>query len=240
MKAIKQFFKSFSLIDLLIWSSSVIAIVLSFVLTKNTDYLQLAASLIGACSLIIIAKGNVVGQILSVVFSVFYGVISFYYRYYGELATYGMTGVMAIGVIIAWLRHPFQGKKTEVTVNTLKPIEHPLLIVIALVLTVPGYLILRALDTPNLWCSTLSVLTSLVAILYTLRRSPYYALGYALNDIVLIVLWALMAQERRECIAMVVCFAVFLFIDFYSLVNWLRLRKRQEQILDQQKFVPSR
>lgn len=241
MNAIKQFFKSFRLIDLLIWGGSILSIVLSFVLCGNSDYLQLAASLVGATSLIIIAKGNVVGQVLSLLFSAFYGAISFYSKYYGEMITYlGMTAPMAIAVIVAWLRHPFQGKKTEVTVNSLRGWEYPLLILIAAVITVPFYFILQALDTPNLWWSSFSVFTSATAVLYTIRRSPYYALCYAANDVVLIVLWSLQASTNSEYIAMVVCFSVFLVNDIYSLINWILLRIRQQQASEQTKFAPPR
>lgn len=51
------------------------------------------------------------------------------------------------------------------------------------------YFILAALDTPNLVFSTISVITSFLAAALTMLRSSYYALGYAANDIVLIILW---------------------------------------------------
>lgn len=224
----RNFFKRFSVIDALIWSASVVTILLAFFLSKNTDYVQLAASLVGACSLILIANGNVIGQVLSVIFSVFYGVISYFTAYYGEMITYlGMTAPMAIFVIIEWLRHPFHGKKTEVTVNRLHAREYPLLIAIAAVITVVFYFILRAIHTQNLLWSSLSVFTSGVAVLLTIRRSPFYAVAYACNDVVLIILWSLMLGQDSSYLAMVVCFSVFLVNDFYSFVNWLKLRKRQ-------------
>lgn len=231
MRRIRNWIGSFGLLDLIVWAVSMLAILLSFFLLGNDDYLQLSASLLGACSLILIAKGNVLGQFLSVVFSVMYGIISYFTRYYGEMLTYlGMTAPVAIVAIVSWLRHPFRGNHSEVTVNRLALWEYPLLLLISAAVAAGFYFLLDFLETPNLWWSTVSILTSCLAMLLSIRRSPLYALGYCLNDVVLIVLWSLAARTNLEYVAMVVCFAVFLLNDVYGLVNWLRLRKRQAEI----------
>ena len=236
MNAVKQFFRDVKPIEYVIFLGSVAAILLSFFLTKNTDYLQLTASLIGALALILVAKGNVAGQILSVVFSVFYGVVAFYRAYYGEIITYlGMSAPIAVLAVVTWLKHPFHRNKSEVTVNHLKWWEYPTILAISLAVSVAFFFILKALDTANLWWSTVSVLTSSMAMILSVRRSPLYAFGYLLNDGVLIVLWAIMLPQDRSCLAMVVCFVVFFVNDVYGLVNWLRLLKKQEEINRRQK-----
>lgn len=89
------------------------------------------------------------------------------------------------------------------------------------------YGVLAAFDTANLIISTLSVATSFVAAYLTFRRSPYYALAYAANDVVLIALWTLAAWEDRTYVSVVVCFAAFLVNDLYGFVRWKRMEKRQ-------------
>ncbi len=232
MHVIKEFFRNVRPIEYAIFFCSVGAIVLSFLLTNNTDYLQLAASLIGAVALILIAKGNVIGQILSVVFSVFYGVIAYFCGYYGEIITYlGMSAPVAVLAVISWLKNPFRGKRSEVTVNHLGWREYPVILFISLIVSVAFFFILRALDTPNLWWSTVSVLTSCTAMLLCVRRSPFYAVAYCVNDVVLIVLWTLMSMQNQTYIAMVVCFVVFFVNDIYGLINWLRLLRRQQRLI---------
>ena len=54
----------------------------------------------------------------------------------------------------------------------------------------------------------------------TYKRSPYYALAYAANDLVLIVLWTLASLENRSYISVVVCFAAFFLNDLYGFANW--------------------
>ena len=66
------------------------------------------------------AKGNAFGQILMIIFSLLYGVISYTFAYYGEMITYlGMTMPMAVLAVIAWIRNPYEGERKEVRVNRI-------------------------------------------------------------------------------------------------------------------------
>ncbi len=58
--------------ELIIWFCSVFIIIISFLCADQKEYLTLLASIIGATALIFVAKGEPIGQILTVVFSVFY------------------------------------------------------------------------------------------------------------------------------------------------------------------------
>lgn len=230
MNKILSFFKNFSVFEAVLWSGSVLAILLSFFLCGNTSWLNLTGSLIGVTSLLFLAKGNVIGNFLCVAFSVFYGVISYFTHYYGEMITYlGMTMPVAILSIVTWLRNSYGGKKTQVTVNRLSKKEYALSFLLAAAVTVAFYFLLRALNTANLIWSAASVLTSFYASYLNMRRSPDYALAYAANDIVLIVLWSLVISQSLENVAMVVCFSAFLLNDLYGFFNWLKMRKKQSQ-----------
>lgn len=68
----------------------------------------------------------------------------------------------------------------------------------AILVTALFYFILGYFQTANLVPSTLSVTTSFIAVYLTYKRSPYYAFGYAANDIVLIVLWILAARQNTS------------------------------------------
>ena len=65
----------------------------------------------------------------------------------------------------------------------------------------------------------------------TFRRSPYFALAYAANDVVLIVLWALAAAENVTYISVIICFVVFLVNDLHGFVSWKQMEKRQQNAL---------
>jgi len=230
MNTLKRIIKYFSLSEILLWIISVILIVVSFLIFDKVNYLTLIASLIGVTSLIFIAKGNPIGQVLTIAFSFIYGFISFKFKYYGELLTYvGMTMPMAFFALISWLKNPYNGNKTEVKVSHLKKKEPIFIVIMTTIITIAFYFILKAFDTKNIIPSTISVATSFLAVYLTFRRSPLYAIGYAVNDIVLIVLWSLAAVENLSYISVVVCFIAFLANDIYGFINWKKMEKRQSK-----------
>lgn len=224
----KKLFSYFSPGEWALWAGSLLLIALSFALFDRANYLTLAASLVGATSLIFCAKGNPIGQALMIAFSILYGIISYTFAYYGEMITYlGMTMPMAIFALVSWLRHPYKGKRSQVQVNRLKGREYALMFLAACAVTVAFYFILDAFHTANIVPSTISVTTSFVAVYLTFRRSPLYALAYAANDVVLIVLWILAALEDISYLSVVICFALFFVNDLYGYFNWTRMKKSQ-------------
>ncbi len=93
----KNPFKNFTKKEWILWIASLFIVVLSNLLTADFDLLTLLAALVGVTSLIFAAKGNVWAQILMIVFSILYGIISYRFRYWGEMITYlGMTLPMAV------------------------------------------------------------------------------------------------------------------------------------------------
>ena len=228
MKKLRALGRYFTVGEWLLWGISAVAIVVSFCHFDRESYLTLAASLIGVTSLIFAAKGNPVSQVLMVVFSILYGIISYTFAYYGEMITYlGMTMPMAVLALISWLKNPFEGNRSEVKVNAISKKEVAFMWVLAAVVTVAFYFILRFFHTANLLPSTLSVTTSFVAVYLTFRRSPYYALAYAANDVVLIVLWVMAALSEVWYISVAVCFVAFLVNDLYGFLSWRKMGKRQ-------------
>ncbi len=228
MNRIKELITYFTKEERLLWGGSVILIVTSFCIFDRENYLTLSASLIGVTSLIFNAKGNPFGQLLMVIFSLLYGIISYTFAYYGEMITYlGMTMPMAVFALIAWLRNPYEGNRAEVKVNRISRKEAMFMWILAVIVTVVFYFILTYFHTANIIPSTLSVTTSFVAVYLTFRRNPYFAIAYALNDIVLIVLWVLASMKDVRYISVVVCFVAFLVNDIYGFVNWRKMEIRQ-------------
>ena len=200
----------------LIWLCSLIIVLASNLLATDLDILTLAAALIGVTSLIFAAKGNVWAQILMVVFSILYGIISFRFRYWGEMITYlGMTMPMAVWSVITWFKNPSEGNSSEVAIQKLTR-RHVIWLTVSTVLV-----------TPNIVFSTISIVTSFLAAALTMLRSSYYAVGYAANDVVLIVLWVLASFENPSYIPVVVNFVIFFVNDMYGFVSWKKREVRQ-------------
>ncbi len=226
-----RFKNYFSKSDIALWVSSVALIIISFCLFDRESYLTLSASLIGVTSLIFNAKGNPFGQVLMIIFSLLYGIISYTFSYYGEMITYlGMTMPMAVFALVSWLRNPFNGNRSEVRVNPLLSINEKILMwFVTVLVTAIFYFILKHFNTSYIIPSTLSVTTSFLAVYLTFRRSPYFALAYGANDIVLIVLWILASFHNTRYISVAVCFVSFLFNDIYGYMSWKKMLKRQNK-----------
>ncbi len=89
--------KNFTKKEWILWIASLLIVIVSNLFSTDFDLLTLMAALIGVTSLIFAAKGNVWAQILMIMFSILYGIISYRFRYWGEMITYlGMALPMAI------------------------------------------------------------------------------------------------------------------------------------------------
>lgn len=211
----------------IIWMGSLIIVFASNIITTDFDLLTLVAALIGVTSLIFAAKGNVWAQVLMVIFSILYGIISFRFHYWGEMITYlGMTMPMSVWSTIIWLKNPSEENESEVQIQILNKKHIIGLTISGIFVTGVFYYILKLLNTPNIIFSTISIITSFLATSLTMLRSSYYAIGYAANDIVLIILWVLASIENPAYIPVVVNFSIFFINDMYGFVSW---KKREIQ-----------
>ena len=228
---IKKMVHYFTTGELMLWGFSVTLILIAFCVFGGNGFLSLIASLIGVTAILLNAKGNPTGQLLMIIFSLLYGIISYSFAYYGEMITYlGMTMPMAAFALVTWLKHPYQGNHSEVQVNSITKGESILMFVAAAVITAVFCWILKYFHTANIVPSTISVTTSFLAVYLTFRRSPYFSLAYAANDIVLIVLWTLASISDKKYIAVTVCFAAFLINDIYGFINWQKMKVKQSDI----------
>lgn len=214
--------KSLTKKEWILWMGSLAIVILSILLSNDIDVLTLVSACVGITSLIFAAKGNVWAQILMVIFSILYGLISWQFRYWGEMITYiGMTMPMAVWSTITWIKNPSESGQ-EVAIQKLTRKHVAGIAAAGVIVTAVFYMILKALDTPNILFSTISITTSFLAASLTMLRSSYYALGYASNDIILIIMWVLASIENPAYIPVVVNFIIFFFNDMYGFVSWKR------------------
>lgn len=209
-----------------LWICSLVIVGVSLVISGSGDIVSLSAPIVGVTALIFVAKGDVFGQVLTVLFSLLYAVLSLRFRYYGEMITYlCMTMPIAALSVVTWLKNPYS--ETQVKVSRLKNPERILLTVLTAAVTFAFYFILKAFDTPNLAVSTLSIATSFSAAYLQMRRSPAYAVAYAANDLVLITLWVMASITDISYLSTAVCFLMFFINDIYGFISWSKMKKEQ-------------
>lgn len=223
------FIPELSLFEKFLWALSVLGVTFLFFLVPEKNPLTLVATLFGVTSLLFTAKGLVSGQILALVFCVLYAVVSLTFRYYGEAITYMfMTFPSDLVSTIVWLKNPAANGKREVKIEHLNVKKSFIALFVTSIVTFIFYFVLKALGTANLGISTVSIATSMISSIFTVMRLPYYALGYAANDVVLIVMWILASVENPVYVPMVLNFVIFLINDLYGFVSWKKIRRSQE------------
>lgn len=223
-------FKTLTKFEWALWLLSIIVIIVSSVCAATFQYLTILASLIGVTALIFVAKGDAVGQILTVIFSLIYAWISLRSHYYGEMITYlGMSAPIAMLSVVSWLRHPYEKGKNEVKIAHLQKQQIIQMICFSIVVTAIFYFILKCFHTANLIVSTISITTSFLASYLMFCRSSAYAIAYAANDVVLIVLWAMASAESLSYLPMAICFVMFFCNDLYGFYNWGKMKKAQHR-----------
>lgn len=211
-----------------LWIFSLIVVAGSFFIGGTDNYLTLTASLVGVTALIFVSKGDVTGQILTVIFSILYAIISYSLDYYGEMITYlGMTMPIALMSVVSWIRNPYDEK--EVKVAHLSKGQTLKVFILAMIVTFLFYFVLKYFGTANLIVSTISITTSFLASFFMYLRSSAYALSYAANDIVLIILWLMASIDIISYLPMIACFVMFFINDMYGFFNWRKMKRRQTE-----------
>ncbi len=220
-------FKQFTRKEWMLWEVSLAIVIAANLLSGSLDILTLIATCVGVTALIFTAKGNAWAMVLMIIFSILYGVISWRFRYWGEMITYmGMSMPMSAWALYTWLKHPSENGN-EVAVQKLDSRQAQWLELSTIAVTAIFYFILKKLNTPNLIMSTLSITTSFLAAALTMLRSSYYALVYAANDLILIVLWMLASVKNPVYIPVAANFAIFFINDMYGYISWKKREAKQ-------------
>jgi nicotinamide mononucleotide transporter PnuC len=225
-------FKGLTKKEWIILSCSLIIVSVSNLLAKNPSIFTVLGTLVGATALIFIARGDFFGQILCILFAILYSITSIQYKYWGEVITYlGMSAPIALVSVITWIKNPYKEDKSVVKIQKLNKRTIIIVFLLTAIVTSAFYFILKAFNTPNLITSTLSITTSFLASTLMLLRSPYYAVAYGLNDVVLIILWIMASITDLGYLPMVACFVTFLFNDTYGFISWSTREKSQAKNL---------
>ena len=229
---IRNPFKGLTKKEWIILTTSLIIVLVSNLLAKDPSFFTVLATLVGASALIFIARGDFFGQILCIIFAILYSITSIQYRYWGEVITYlGMSAPIALVSVITWIKNPYKEEKAVVKIQKLSKRTICIVLLLTAIVTSAFYFILKAFNTPNLLISTLSITTSFLASTLMLLRSPYYAVIYGLNDVVLIILWIMASITDLGYLPMVACFVTFLLNDTYGFISWRKREKLQAKNL---------
>ena len=227
----KKFFKNWTVFEICFLFCSLLAITLCFVFGADKNVFSFIVSLVGVVAVLTVAKGLVIAPFINIGYNILYAIISIFQGYYGEAIIYICLMIpISVFSIIEWLRNKNKDNSDVVEVNKIKGKEYLYLAIATVFATVGFYFLLKVLNTNELIISTISLITSMIASYLMLRRCSYYALGFILNDIILIVLWSLVVVNSGiGYLPTVISFCVFLINDIYGFIHWKMEEKKQQK-----------
>ncbi|MDE7337385.1 MAG: nicotinamide riboside transporter PnuC, partial [Clostridia bacterium] len=194
----------------------------------GASWMSAITGLFGLSCVLFAAKGKVIGILFTWVMIVFYSILSYKNKYYGEVfINVCMMFPMTIISLVAWIKN--LGKDYVVKVNSIKKTEIIIVFAVACAAFVAFYFILRALGTSQLIFSTISIVTSVLATYFQSRRSKYGFLAFLVNDAVLCVLWLFATLEDVKNVAMLTAVSLYVVSDIYGFISWGALQRRQQR-----------
>ena len=222
-------YKNCILFEICFLFCSLISITLCFVFGADKNVFSFIVSLVGVVAVLTVAKGLVIAPFINIGYNILYAIISIFQGYYGEAIIYICLMIpISVLSIIEWLNNKNKDNSAVVEVNKIKGKEYLYLAIATVFATVGFYFLLKVLNTNELIISTISLITSMVASYLMLRRCSYYALGFVLNDVILIILWSLVVKNSGiGYLPTVISFVVFLVNDIYGLIHWKIEEKKQ-------------
>lgn len=223
----KNLFKNWTLFEKILIIASFFTVLITGICFKN-DVLTITTSILGIFCAFFLAKGFLIAQFSGILLVVLYSILCFQNAFYGEMMVYILIMLpMYVWGIFEWKKHKSE-KTNSVEVNSIKWQEWIIVSVVAMILFIAFYFILKALNTSQLIISTLSVIDNIFAVYLLARRSKYGFVSYIVNDLILIALWGIpVIQGNFLVIAMLINPIVNLINDIYGVVNWSKLQKRQ-------------
>lgn len=206
---------------------SMLTIVIVGIIFKS-DLLTLSCSLIWALTALLIAKGNNLCRLFGILADTLYSILSFNNQFYGEVLVHVIFLVMDIIWVISWIHH----KNIEtnfVKINNIKRKELTIAAFVFLFLLIWMYYLLKFFNTNELIISTISVVLTLYALYFLVRRSKYSLVFYLFCDITLILLWGIYVFQGNIELVPIFLNSIILFInDSYGVYNWRKVEKLQE------------
>ena len=226
-----RLFKNWNVFEIVFLFASLLGLTLCFIFELDKNVLSFITSLVGVVSVLLVAKGLVIAPFINIAYNILYSIVAITQRYYGEAIIYiALMIPISLFSIISWLRNKNKNNNALVEQNSIHGKEYLYLAIVTMVSTVAFYFLLKALNTNELIISTLSLITSAVASYLMLRRCKYYALGFVANDIILIVMWALVVKNSGlGYLPTLISFAIFLINDIYGFVRWSIEQRRNKE-----------
>lgn len=232
-KILKSLQNSFKYIKWWEWLTYVVFLAIIFTVGGifRANYILFINAFLGITSLCLIAKGNFLGPIVQLMQLVFYCLMSWQNRYYGEIiGTIGITLPSLVVQTVTWIKNSATGTAIVKVNKPLSWIEWLVSSVVIAGISVGMYFLLDFFGNANLVISTINLALGIMAGYLALRRCEYTFVFYIVSNCISFTLWlSVVLQGDMSYLTTTLIYVEYLVLNSYGLVNWLRLKKLQKE-----------
>lgn len=221
--------RDYNVVDLVLLFTGLFLITFTSIFFKS-PWLIIVNSTLGILCVFMQAKGKVATQFIGIVWFVFYCFLSYQNQYYGETILYAIIMIpLYIYGVIHWLAKRDKKDNVVIVRNNLSKKEWSIFIPSWLAVAVGVFFLLQALNTAQLWLSTIAFCTMLPSVYLLVRRSKWNQVLFLINDIVLCFLWQILVFKGQLEFLTIFAYQIMQIIyDAYGIMVWWKLEKKQK------------
>ena len=224
-KYIKSELTGWKIFDV-IWLLLATAVILGLSIYWKDNWMSLTAALTGVWCVILTGKGKRSSFIFGVINVVFYALVAYEAKYYGEV----MLNVLYYFPMnfvgwFAWKKH--MNDDTGEVVKTRMPFKKGLIVYALTAAAIFGYgLVLQAMGGALPFIDSMSTVISVVAQVLSIKRLMEQWVLWIVVDVVTVIMWAVNFANGGESIATLAMWSVYLLNAFIMFFRWYRESER--------------
>lgn len=209
-----------------LWLLVATGVILGLSIYWKDSWMSLVASLTGVWCVILTGKGKRSSFLFGVVNVVFYAIVAWQAKYYGEvmLNTLYYFPMNFVGWFV-WKKH--MDDATGEVVKERLPLNQSAIIYALTAAAIVGYgVILQALGGSLPYIDSMSTVISVVAQILSIRRLMEQWVLWIVVDVVTVIMWAVHFAQGGETIATLAMWSIYLVNAVIMFVRWYREAKR--------------
>ena len=231
MKALRRFLKSeitgWKAFDI-IWLCIATTVIAALSVYWRDNWLSVIASLTGVWCVILTGKGKRSSFIFGLINVIFYAIVAFRAKYYGEVMLNALYYLpMNFVGWFAWKKH-MDESTGEVVKEKLSLKKSAIIYALtALAIVLYGF-ILKALGGNLPFIDSMSTVVSVVAQILSIKRLMEQWVLWIIVDVVTVIMWAVNFARGGEDIATLAMWSIYLINAFIMFARWYKEAKKHE------------
>ena len=209
----------------LFWLFFAVAIIVAVSIILKDSMISLITAVTGVICVILTGKGKRSSFIFGIINVVFYAIIAFKAKYYGEVML-NLIYYFPMNFVgwFVWKKH--MNSETGEVIKTQFPVKKSLIIYAATAIGIVLYgLVLKAIGGKLPFVDSMSTVVSITAQILSVKRLTEQWVLWIVVDIVTVIMWAINFANGGETVATLAMWSVYLINAIIMYIRWNRESK---------------